>query len=479
MTGPDIATADIDTLLQALTARTLSARDLVDATLARIAALDTAGPALRAITHIGATDAYRDAAASDARRARGVRPRLLEGIPVLVKDNIEVAGWPTRAGSLALDGLVAATDAAIVTRLRAAGAIVVGKTAMHELACGITGASSLTGFARNPHALDRSPGGSSSGAGVAVAAGYVALAIGTDTAGSVQIPAAVNGLYGLRATRGALPLDGIVPLSPTQDMPGPITRHAADLERAFAALTARTLTPGVAGAPLAIGRLVSAFESDGAGISDACDQALAGLAAAGASWRNVALDGLHEQLERANVIAYEFDAALRRFLAARPTSPCDSLAAIRASGCVHPQLAPVLAKRDGHPGTDSPGYRQALAAQAALRCRLDAVLNDHGLDVLAYPTVRQPPVERGGLQPGSNGLIAPVAGLPGLNLPAGRDADGLPVGLHLLARADDEATLLRAARQWSTHGHGWQPPAAIAAALAPTRTGPNGEGPAG
>jgi len=255
-------TASIDTLVEGLEARRWRSVDLVEAALAWIEALDTRGPMLRAVSFIAADQARTAALNSDARRVRGQASGPLEGIPVLVKDNMDVAGWPTTAGSAALIGLLAPRDAEIVGRLRQAGAVIIGKTAMHELACGITGASSLTGFARNPHALDRSPGGSSSGAGVAVAAGYVPLAIGSDTAGSVRIPAAFNHLFGLRASRGALPLKGIVPLSPTQDMPGPITRYAADLERAFAALSGRVYVASSPRPDLAIGVVDSWFDDD-------------------------------------------------------------------------------------------------------------------------------------------------------------------------------------------------------------------------
>lgn len=459
----DFSTASIDTLLAGLEARRWRAIDLVETALARIEALDKRGPTLRAVTYVFADEARAAAAASDERRRTGDSLGCLEGIPVLVKDNMDVAGWPTTAGSRALIGLTAVEDAAIVGRLRRAGAVIVGKTAMHELAAGITGASSLTGFARNPHALDRSPGGSSSGAAVAVAAGYVPLAIGSDTAGSVRIPAAFNHLYGLRASRGALPLDGILPLSPTQDMPGPLTRYAADLERAFAALSGQPYIASRGRSDLAIGVLDAWFEDEQEASSDvaaAVRRALAQFEMLGGQCTPIEFDGLRETADSANVIAYEFASALAKDLAARPDSPVDSLKAIVEQGLHHEQMAAVLRDRADHAGPDSPDYQQARARQDALREQLESAMTDRGLDVLCYPTLRHPPTTRGGSQGGSNALLAPVTGMPAINLPIGLDSEGLPVGLELLARPGHEAVLLAAAIAWDEWGDGWSLPRA-------------------
>ncbi|MES1930224.1 amidase [Salinisphaera dokdonensis CL-ES53] len=451
MIDSDPANASIDALLAALASGDTCALDLVEATLARIRDLDQQGPSLCAMTYVAADQARAAALESDHRRAQGEPARLLEGIPVLLKDNIDVAGWPTRGGSRALDGLVAEHDAEIVKRLRRAGAVLIGKTAMHELACGITGASSLTGFARNPYHLGRSPGGSSSGAAVAVAAGYAPLAIGTDTAGSVQIPAAFNNLYGLRATRGTLPMTGIMPLSPRQDMAGPLTRYAADLERAFSVLSDMPLAATETATDISIGVLSEAFDRtapDGADISAVVDNALERLRDQGTRIGEASIADILADAQTANVIAFEFDQALSRYLAERSTSPVKTLAAILASGLNHEQLTPVFEKRVAHPGTDDPKYLEALALQKRLRETIETYLDEHRLDLLVYPTVRQPPTTLGGDQNGSNGLLAPVTGLPSINLPAGFDREGLPVGMQLLARAGGEQRLLCIARMW-------------------------------
>lgn len=466
MTTPDPATASIETLLHELATGRQHAATLVEHAVARIDALDAGGPALNAITHLAADEARAAAAASDRRRANGEAIGLLEGIPVLVKDNMDVAGWPTAAGSAALVGRVAQRDATIVARLRRAGAVLLGKTAMHELAAGITGASSLTGFTRNAYALDHSPGGSSSGAAVAVAAGYVPLAIGSDTAGSVRIPAAFHHLHGLRASRGAIPLDGIVPLSPTQDMPGPLTRFGTDMARAFAVLADQPYAPVEATARMRIGVLDAWFDRDdetSADVSNVCMAALLRLADLGAQLWPITLDNLRRDAEAANLIAYEFAEALAADLAEHDGSPVRSLQEIVDRGLEHEQLTPVFTERARHPGTDSPGYRQARAARTAIADRLSACFDAHALDLIAYPTVRRPPTLLGAEQAGSNALLAPVTGFPASALPAGFDHRGRPVGLELLARPDHEHRLFALARAWDTAREQWTAPGGLGA----------------
>lgn len=178
--------------------------------------------------------AHAEAAALESElRAHGPRGEL-HGIPVAVKDVIDVAGLPTRGGSAVTDDAPARRDSSLVARLRAAGAVIVGKTATHELAFGTT-----TPAARNPWDPDRSPGGSSGGSAAAVALGAALAALGTDTAGSVRIPAALCGVSGLKTRRDALPLDGVLPLAPSMDCAGPLARTAEDLGTLFDVLRGR------------------------------------------------------------------------------------------------------------------------------------------------------------------------------------------------------------------------------------------------
>src|SRR6185503_7282095 len=173
--------------------------------------------------------ALDDADALDReRRARGSRGPL-HGIPIVVKDNYATIDMPTTGGSKALAGFETHRDAFMVKKLRDAGAVIIGKTNLHELAYGITSISSMGGQTRNPYDPSRNPGGSSGGTGAAVAANFAAAGMGSDTCGSIRIPAANNSLFGLRGTMGLSSRDGIIPLSHSQDIGGPLARSVTDL----------------------------------------------------------------------------------------------------------------------------------------------------------------------------------------------------------------------------------------------------------
>ncbi|MDR3671237.1 MAG: amidase [Holophaga sp.] len=196
--------------------------------LARIAAYDQNGPALNSIVVLN-PHALLDADRLDQeRKSRGPRGPL-HGIPVLLKDNYDTMDMPTSGGTLALARMQPTADAFQAKRLREAGAIILGKATMHELAAGVTTVSSLTGYTLNPYDLARVPGGSSGGPAVAVAASFCAAAMGSDTAGSIRIPAAFQNLVGLRTTRGLASRSGVMPLSSTQDVAAPLARTVSDL----------------------------------------------------------------------------------------------------------------------------------------------------------------------------------------------------------------------------------------------------------
>src|SRR6476469_9808392 len=219
--GDVVYEASIPELQQAMSRGVVSSVALVDAYLARIAAYDKQGPALNAIIRV-------NAAALDAERKAGRVRGPLHGIPVIVKDNYGTRGMPTSAGTIAFASLEP-DDAFQVKKLREAGAVILGKSNMHELASGITTISSIGGQTCNPYNPDRSPGGSSGGSGAAVAASFAAIAWGSDTCGSIRIPSAVHNLFGLRPTKGLSSIAGIVPLSHSQDVGGPIARSVTDL----------------------------------------------------------------------------------------------------------------------------------------------------------------------------------------------------------------------------------------------------------
>jgi amidase len=229
---PDLSTAGVREVSAGLEAGDFTSVDLVAGYLARIQAISIDGPHLNAVRSIN-PEVYAQAAAADQERADGRIRGPLHGVPVLVKDNIDVAGMPTTAGSIALANSYPADDAPIITQLKAAGAIILGKANLTEFANFIaedmpSGYSSLAGQVINPYDASQTPSGSSSGSGVAAAAGLATLAIGTETSGSILSPARANSIVGVKPTVGAVSRTGIVPISASQDTAGPMTRTVYD-----------------------------------------------------------------------------------------------------------------------------------------------------------------------------------------------------------------------------------------------------------
>ncbi len=210
----EVFEATIPELQSAMASGRVTSAELVDAYLARIDAYDRYGPNLNSILRLN-PNARSEAESLDWERERLGPRSMLHGIPILLKDNYDTFDMPTSGGSVALAGFVPADDAFQVKRLREAGAIILGKTNLHELAMGITTISSLGGQTRNPYDLQRNPGGSSGGTGAAVAASFGAIGWGTDTCGSIRNPAAQNNLFGLRPTKGLSSIDGVMPLCHT------------------------------------------------------------------------------------------------------------------------------------------------------------------------------------------------------------------------------------------------------------------------
>ncbi|WP_190814690.1 amidase [Saccharopolyspora pogona] len=234
------ADADLAGLAAALRSGRLSAVDLTETAIGEATRWQ---PAINAFVALDESGARAAAVVASRELANGVDRGPLHGIPIAVKDMIHVQGLPTTAGSRHLTAHVAQRDAECVRRLRAAGAVVIGKTTTHEFANGPTGDRSATGATRNPHALERMAGGSSSGSAAAVAAGIVPLALGTDTGGSARIPAAFCGIVGLRPTHGALSTDGVLPLAPSLDTVGLLARFPEDVRALWTALTGEARTP--------------------------------------------------------------------------------------------------------------------------------------------------------------------------------------------------------------------------------------------
>lgn len=458
----------IPELQAAQTEGRVTSRQLVQSYLARIAAYDQAGPALNAVVLLN-PKALDEADALDRERAaRGPRGPL-HGIPILVKDNYDTAGMPTSGGSLGLALLQPAEDAFQVQKLRAAGAVILGKTTMHELAAGITTIASLTGQTRNPYDLQRVPGGSSGGTGAAVAASFAAAGMGSDTCGSIRIPAANQNLVGLRATRGLSSRTGVMPLSDTQDVAGPLARTVTDLALVLdatvgpdpsdavtagaAAHVPRSYRDGFAGATLKgarIGVLRALFgtapEDDEVGAI--VRKALEAMKAQGAEVVEATVPGLDDLLAESSVIADEFKFDLAAYLARHPGAPVKTLGEILDRGLNHDALEQTFRLRNQPTVRESEHYRQALVKRRALRAAVDAVLEGQKLDVLVYPTLRRKPALIGEAQIGTTCQLSATTGLPALSMPAGFTADGLPIGIELLGPAFSEPALLARAYAW-------------------------------
>jgi amidase len=466
----DVYEAGIPELQAAMRRGAVTSVELVDAYIARIRAFDQQGPALNAIIRLN-PDARAEAAALDAERAGGHVRGPLHGIPVILKDNYDTKGLATSAGSLALASNVPSDDAFIVQRLRAAGAVILGKANMHELAAGITTISSLGGQTRNPYDPRRCPGGSSGGTGAAVAASFAAVGWGSDTCGSIRIPAAFNSLFGLRPTEGLVSRTGIVPLSHTQDVGGPLARTMTDLAIALDATIGPdprdSVTRVLAGRALPdfadslradalrgrrLGVLRNEFTGTDRDVERVLDAALERMKAQGAELVDVTIPDLDSVLAGSRAIDLETKFDLQRYLAGHPEAPVHTLGEILAGGLYSTALDTRLRHDDSVGTEDSEAHRAVLAKQVVVRERLTRVLDSLGLDALIYPTERQKPAFIGEPQTGSTCQLSAQSGLPALTAPAGFTADGLPVGIELLGRAFADGRLVALAYAFEQAG---------------------------
>ena len=465
----DVVERPILELQAAMTSGEITSRELVSLYLARIAAYDRQGPRLHAMVALNPR-ALEQADALDRERAGGRVRGPLHGIPIVVKDNYETVEMPTSAGSIALGSFQTATDAYQVQRLRDAGAVIVGKTNMHELASGITNMSSLLGPTRNPYDLRRNPGGSSGGTGAAIAASFAAAGMGSDTCGSIRIPAAHHALVGLRGTRGLASNRGIVPLSHTQDIGGPIARTLTDLAIMLDATvgpnpddpeSARgkghlpksfrdALTPGgLKGARIGVLTALVGSSPDDTEVGDVVRKALDEMRLTyGAQLVDITVPGLDELLRDSGVIAHEFKFDLAEYLAAHPNAPVTSLDDIMTLGLYDDSMERVLTTRNEVKERNSEAYRKAMAKRDALRAAVLGAMDAGRVVALAYPTIRRKPAAIGDPQPGTNCALSANSGLPALSVNAGITEDGLPVGVELLGREWSESALMRLAYDW-------------------------------
>lgn len=487
--GVDLDTVTIPELQARMKRGSLTSSALTEAYLRRIRDVD---PKIHAVLRVSPT-ARLQAAASDARHRRGTVRGPLDGIPVLLKDNVNTRDMPTTAGSLALAGKPPATDAALVTRLREAGAVVLGKANMSEWANfraekPTSGWSAVGGQTHNPYVLDRNPCGSSSGSAAALAASLAQVAIGTETDGSIVCPAGMNGVVGHKPSLGLVSRSGVVPISAEQDTAGPMARNVTDTALTLAVLApdsgiaadtglgadgglltdvrsaanggpgqadplARPGGPrgeriaGLRGKRIGLWRLPSL----GAGVDALMTRTATRLRDAGAQVVEVT-PPYQERLAELEFPALlsEFHRDIDAYLATREDGPGDLAGLIRFNRA-HPDEQTCFAGQElfeealAAPSTDDPGYRAMRAELSDLARRsIDETMAAHDLDALASPA--NPAAWTTDCARGDNDVIpsstpAAVAGYPSLSVPAGFVGE-LPVGLLLMAGDRQDAALL-------------------------------------
>lgn len=472
----------------------LTSRELTAAYLERIAQVDRAGPALNAVIELN-PDALDLAVQLDAERKAGRVRGPLHGIPVLIKDNIATLDrLQTTAGSLALVGARPQRDAHLVARLREAGAVILGKTNLSEWANfrstnSTSGWSSRGGQTRNPYALDRNPSGSSSGSAVAVAANLCVVAVGTETDGSIMSPASVCGIVGVKPTVGLVSRTGVIPISASQDAPGPMARTVRDAAILLGVLAgadprddatvarpaeltvnfAAGLKPGaLKGARLGILRGPFRFHPR---MDAVLTDAVAVLRAAGAEIVDPLNLPVIAQLStpELEVLLYEFkDGVNAWFRSLGANATVGSLAEVIAFDEAHrAQTMPfftqdLLVRAQAKGPLTEKAYRdaRALCVKLARDDGIDATMNTHELDALVALTngpAGFTDLVNGNRGTGGSSTLAAVAGYPSVTVPAAQ-VFGLPVGVSFVGRAWSEAALLALAADFEAHARARREP---------------------
>ena len=455
--------ASIESIQQAMNSGSLTAVQLTQYYLDRIAAYDQKGPGLNSIRVLN-DDVLKQAEALDDERNQQRARSMLHGIPILVKDNYETKGMPTTVGSVLFKGFAPDRDAHLVAKLKNAGALLLGKTNMQEFAYGITNVGSIHGFTRNPYDPTRNPGGSSGGTGAAVAANFAVTGLGSDTCGSIRIPAAQNNLVGLRGTQGLMSRKGIFPLSSTQDIGGPLTKSVRDLAimldqmigyDAEDAQTAESFGHNfqfLANLQLhekvRIGLLREWMEREEGDevVAGVIREALTAMSEK-ACWEIVELESaaleasLDRPLEGYFVSAYDFKQDVNAYLRANPEMGFRDLEELLALGKHHPKVDLRTQKSMAMRSEDEATYYQEMAQRKVVRRALLRLLAENNLDALAYPSIRHVAALIGEDQMGTNCRLAACSGVPAISVPAGFYGE-LPVGLELLAEPWADQKLL-------------------------------------
>ncbi len=455
-TGPALADLSAADAVARMARGELTAERYASALLDRC----RAARALNAFIHLDEERVLEQARTRDRELAAGHPPGPLFGLPVPVKDSIDTSDQPTTAGTPALRGFRPARDAAVVARLRAAGAFVLGKTNLHELSYGWTSDNRAFGAVRNPFDAARIAGGSSGGTAAAIAARLAPLGVAEDTEGSIRVPAALCGVVGFRPTTGRYPNDGCVPITPLFDQVGPIARSVGDVrlfDQAVAGAGTLPPEPTLHGTRLGVVRDYGYTDLD-PDIERLADVALATLARAGCEIVEIELPQLGALIERtaAPIQRHDLMPSLSAYLARHREGP-DFQAVYRAASADIRAAFTAEVLPGGRDAPSAAAYREALDTHLPrLRALLAAAFRDHDLAALVWPATRVPAPRIGEdawVQAGAARLpfdyaiarnVSPgsTAGLPGLVLPMGLTPLGLPAALEFDAPAGEDVALL-------------------------------------
>jgi len=432
----------IDEFARKVRSKETTATAVLEQCLERI---QTGNPRLNAFILVMADEARRQARRADAELAAGEDRGPLHGVPISIKDLFDVTDTPTTAASRVRDGHVASSDATAIARLRHAGAVLIGKTNLHEFAFGTTNEDSGYGPARHPLDPTRSPGGSSGGSAVSLVSGMALATLGTDTGGSIRIPAAMCGTVGLKPTWGELPADGVVPLSRTLDHVGPLTSTVADASHMFHTLRGdihpRPLTPTPAGRlRFGVPRRYFCDLLD-AEVRRLFDASVAALRSGGATIHDVEIPNAR------------FIATIYLHIVFGDAAPYHAAALEKMPERYTP---PVRLRLEMARYVLAEDYTRALEGREVLRREVDAALS--GYDALLLPTVPIPAPPLGAGTVDIGGTKEPVrnatlrltqlfnlTGHPAISLPCGKTSAGLPCGLQLVGTRGQTDQLLHVA----------------------------------
>ncbi|WP_435156976.1 amidase [Haladaptatus sp. DFWS20] len=478
----DILETTIDEIHQAYGAGTLDSRELVDRYLDRIEAYDRNGPTIRSIITVNPNAEERAAELDQELQESGNFVGPLHGIPIVVKDQIETKGITTTFGSTAFEDYVPDHNATIIDRLDDAGAIVLAKTNLPDWATSWFAFSSVLGRTKNPYALDRDPGGSSSGTGAAVAANFATVGIGEDTGGSIRLPASFTNLFGLRVTPGLISRTGMSPLVLSQDTAGPMTRTVTDTATLLDVIAGYDSTDpytvtnelthldgtyvdqltddGLDGARIGIlrDRFGDDSEPDAEPVNRLVEGALELMSDAGAELVDpVTVADIDHYVAETSLYLVQSKRDIDEFLASRENAPVESIDELYEQELYHEllDLLEGIAEGPADP-TDDPGYWRKIVLQDTFQRILLTAFAEHRLDALLCPDVQVVPPKADEVKSGAldtltfptNTVITSQAGCCAMSIPAGMTDDGLPVGVELIGKPYDEATVLKLAHAY-------------------------------